>query len=84
MASLSLDDYRKMEKDVQSLQSEHDRSQGAFNQMVQQLRDDFGVATIEEARELLDVLEKESREASVEFQKKRDAFVKKYGGKIGV
>lgn len=57
---------------------EADRAQGAYEQGLKELKDDFGSESVEQAERELKRLERETREEEEEADRKYAALAKKY------
>jgi hypothetical protein len=70
--------YDKLVKRFKELEAEVNRSEGVVEQMKKELRKEFKVKTIKEAKKLLAKLEREQEEAEEEFNSKLKEFEEKY------
>ena len=62
-------DYAELRDTARKAQAEHDRAQGALDELEKQLKADFDCENIEAAQELLVVLEAEEAAMKIEFEK---------------
>lgn len=75
---ITLDDFHKLVKEVESLQRAHDTDQGALNQMMKQLREKFGCKTLEEAVRKLKEAQDERQGYLVKYNREYTRVRKKY------
>lgn len=71
-----IDDLEQVKRDVQELQSEYDRTEGALRQVKDRLREDYGVQTIKEARAKRDKLRQKRQQEAEEWAAAFAAFKK--------
>lgn len=50
--AVDLKEFNALKADVERCQREADRAEGALEQMMEKLKNEYGVATVEEAKEL--------------------------------
>ena len=50
--TIDANEYKRLKSRVEQLQREHDRAQGSLDRLMQQLKDEHGVATLDAARKL--------------------------------
>lgn len=74
--------YQKMKKQVEQLRSEAERAAGREEQLMKQLKDQFGCTTIEEAQDKLKQLQTEAEKAKKVFDRKFDLFEAEWGEKL--
>lgn len=77
--SVALDDFGKLQARVNRLQRESDQAKGAVAQLLKDLKEQFGVKTVEEAKELLAKLEKQEARQSQEYAELKEQFNDTYG-----
>lgn len=71
---INLQTYNRLKEAVEKRQTEADKASGAFDQALAQLKKDFGVESIEEAKALLAELETAEQAAATAFNKKLKEF----------
>lgn len=75
---VSEEQYRKLKRDVDSTRSEAQRANGAYEQLMTQLKSEFGCKTLKEAKALLEDLEEKKAKAEKEFEKAMREYEKKW------
>jgi hypothetical protein len=80
--SIILDDFLALQRRVEELRREADRAAGALSQLKQNLKDDYGVKTLKEAKRLLEKFRKEELAALKDYTAKKKAFEAKWGDKL--
>ena len=63
----SLETFLALKKQVEKYQREADRAEGAYEQLSKRLREEFSCTSLEEAKTLLEKLEKEEQKETREF-----------------
>lgn len=71
-------EYKRLRTLADQAKAEHDRAQGALEQAVAALRDEFGVDTLEGAEELLVGLQAEAAKADKAFSRAMAKFAKEW------
>ena len=56
MSHFSVEDYQRLQKEVDRLKSQLDRIDGALKELLRTLKEDYNCKTLEEARDLLAAL----------------------------
>ena len=79
---MELDRYQTMKKQVEKLRSEAERAAGREEQLMKQLREQFGCKTIEEVRDKLEQLQAEAAKAEKIFNRKFKLFEEEWGEKL--
>lgn len=77
--TISLDDFHKLQKRVNTLQKEADQAEGAVKQLLADLKARFGVKSEEEAEAMLRLLEKEELKIGKEYGEQMERFEETYG-----
>ena len=77
--SLDLKTYQNLKSKADSLKRDADRASGAFDEALAQLKKDFGVSTIDEAKALLEELQTKDTKAEQKFKAALEAFEKEWG-----
>lgn len=75
---VSEEQYRKLKRDVDSTRSEAQRAKGAYEQLMTQLKNEFGCKTLKEAKALLEDMEAKKEKAEKEFEKAMREYEKKW------
>ena len=75
-------EYQKIKDKAAKLRQEMDRAQGSLDRVKTQIENEFGVKSLEEAREKLTELETEKDKLEVEFSSAAGEFEKKWGDKL--
>lgn len=79
---ISVEEYQQLKKRAEKARADADRAQGALEQQLQKLENEFDCRTIEEAEELLGKLQKEEQEAEQSYQKELEVFEEKWGEQL--
>ena len=79
---MNLKQYQKLKETAERCQREADQAQGAYDQKMQQLQEEFDCATLIAARKLHKQLQRELKEAEQQYQQSLDAFIQKWGDKL--
>ena len=74
--------YNELKEKVEDIQKKADRAQGNLDQIMKQLKNDFDCDDLEEAKAILDKLEKELEETESEFDEAISEFEEKWGDKL--
>ncbi len=72
--------FEQLKREVESARSEAAQAKGAFEQLMKQLKEEFGCRSVEEAQKLLRKLEKEAEEAEESYLEVEAAYKKKWHG----
>lgn len=75
---ISLDDYQALKRKVEKLRQDKDKAQGALDQVMSEIKEEFGVLSIKEAKALLAKLEQERLAASDKYLAKKRKFETKW------
>lgn len=78
MATITEDEYRRLKRSVEDAQREADRAQGALDQLMKRLKDEFKCTTLKEARTLLDELKGKAEKAEAAYTKAVTDYEKKW------
>lgn len=73
MGSL-IDQFNKLQQDVADAKAAAERAQGSLDQLMKQLKEEFGCGTLKEAKRKIERLERLKHEAKLKFEK----LMKKY------
>lgn len=76
------DDYQRLVRQVESLRQQRDKAEGALQQLLKRLKEEFGCKTLVEAKRKLKELEDEERVGYKAYQEAREEFDKKWKGKL--
>jgi predicted transcriptional regulator len=79
---ISLDRYNEVKRQIERLKKEAARAEGVHSQLMKQLKDEFGVETLDEAKTLLAKLSKEADKAEAEFEKTLNEFEEEWGDRL--
>lgn len=71
-------DYLALKKTVEEAQQNADKAEGALEQVMKQLKDDFGCSTLVEAKKKLKQLQKQEENITIEFEEAVESFEKKW------
>jgi capsid protein len=74
--------YERLKARVDETTRERDRSSGALEELKKRIKDEFGVSTERQARELQTKLDLEVERLSKEFQAAKEELEKKWGDKL--
>lgn len=75
---IDLDEFRRLKKNLDTMQRDYDQAKGATDQLRKQLKDEFNCATDKEAKKLLVELEKEEQQLEEEFNEEMAGLKIKY------
>jgi NTP pyrophosphatase (non-canonical NTP hydrolase) len=73
---MTTQEYQKLKEKNEQIKNQVARAEGAKEQALKQLQEEFGVKTLEEAEELLEKLEKEAATLKKEMADNMDALLK--------
>jgi len=71
--------YMELKKKVELAQQKADRAEGALQQVMNRLEEDFECSSVEDAEKKLKILEKQKQKAKEEFENAVEAFEEKWG-----
>jgi len=74
--------YLDLKKRVEEAQQRADRAEGALQQVMKQLQEDFGCSTLGEAKKKLKILERQKQEARSDFENNMRKFEEKWKDNI--
>ncbi len=74
----TLKKYMRLKKDVETAQQRADRSQGALDQLMKTLKEDYGCETLKEAKKKLKSLQKQEEEVREAFETAVEEFEEKW------
>lgn len=80
--TIDIEEFDRIKKKVAKAKTDHDRAQGAYDEQMKKLKEEFGVDTIEDAEKLLVDLEKEEKQFEEEYNEAKKEFEEKWGDKI--
>ena len=78
MDELKLKKYMNLKKRVEQAQQEANRAEGALEQVMKQLKEEFGCITLEDAKKKLKSLEKQEQKARTDFEEAMEEFEEKW------
>ncbi len=70
--------FKKLKREVEETKAAAERAQGAFDQIMKQLKEEYGCKTIREAEKLRDELGEKRDRAEAVFNKSLKAYEKKW------
>lgn len=76
---MDLAEFERMRTRVSSLMQQQSRAEGALEQLMKTLEQEFGCQSMEEAGALILKWKQELEEKSEEFKQKRDLFLERWG-----
>ncbi len=77
--AIDLKEFQQLKSNVERLQREADKAEGAYAEQMRRLKDEYDCETIEQAEKLQAKLEKELEVAEQKYQKAADKFEKDWG-----
>jgi hypothetical protein len=78
MDSITEEKYRKLKAEVEETQAEANRAQGALDQLLVRLRDEFECGSLKEAKVKLAELEAKKKKAEAAFEKAMADYKEKW------
>ena len=72
------DQYRRLKSEVETAKAEADRAQGALDQLITRLKEEFDCSNLKEAKRLLDDLEIKRDKAQESFLEAMTNYQKKW------
>lgn len=75
---ISLDDYQALKRKVETIRRDKDKARGALDQVMSDIKEEFGVKTIKEAKLLLTKLELDRQMAADKYLAKKKKFEEKW------
>lgn len=76
---IDIEQYNRIKKKADQARADVQRAEGALDQVMKNLKDDFGCSTIEEAEAKLIELEEQEKAAEAAYQTELAAFQEKWG-----
>ena len=80
--TIDLDQYHRLKKKADQARADADRAEGALEQLMKKLQDDFNCDSIIDAEELLTQFKNEEKHAEESYEKELTNFEGKWGKKI--
>lgn len=80
MSEFTEQNYRELKKEVEDAKSESERAQGALDQLMKQLKKDFGCDTLKEAKGLLEDYEAKRVRCKKKFDEVMSDYEEKWKG----
>ena len=80
---MNLQRFLHLKEQAEEHRRKADEAKGALEQLMTQLREEFGAASVEEAKELLRKLGKESASAERSYNDALQRFEQDHGDKLG-
>ena len=75
---INIEEYQKLKKKSENAKADVARAEGALEQQMQKLKEEFDCETIEEAQKMLRNLEKQEKKAEEEYEKELTKFKEKW------
>ncbi len=79
---IDLNEYQALQRKSEKSKSDVARAEGALEQQMKKLKNDFGCESIEDAEYLLGTLEKQEEKAERQYEKELDSFKEKWGDQL--
>jgi len=79
---IDLREFQRLSDKLEALKRQADRAEGAKAQLAEQLKKDFGVDSLADAKKLLRKLEKEGEKLDREYREALKTFDDKWGDKL--
>lgn len=76
--TVALDDFNRLKKQVENAQKEAERAKGAAAQLLADMKKEFGVKSLPEAKALLEKLEQQEARQSQEYAELKEQFDQTY------
>lgn len=80
----SIKQLEQLKTKVQEMEVEYNRAQGRLEETEKRMKDEFEVGSIEEAKQLLQELQKKEEKAEADFEKALEKFHEKWGEQLGI
>jgi hypothetical protein len=80
---LTTKQYSEMKAKIDKWQSKSDKLQGIIEEVLKNLKSEFGVETLEEAQELQAKMRRQYEKAETQFTSEYDNFQKKWESVLG-
>ena len=77
--TVDLQEFNKLKSQVERLQRTADKAQGALEQAMEILKEEFGCDSVEEAKDLAEKYRKEARVLKEKFEEAETEFTEKWG-----
>lgn len=79
---INLEEYQQLKRKSEKAKSDVARAEGALEQQMKKLKDDFNCDSIVEAEELLTQFENEEKQAEEQYEKELSMFKDKWDDKF--
>lgn len=79
---MELDRYNQLKSNVDRLQREKDRAEGALSKLKERLQREYGIKSIKGAKSAVTRLKAEVKQAEGDFSSKLDEFEREWGEKL--
>jgi CTP-dependent riboflavin kinase len=76
--TIALDDFTALQRKVEKLKKEKDKAEGAYEECLRRLKDEFGCDSLSDAESLLLKTQEEEQAALQEYNKEKRRFEKKH------
>ncbi len=80
--TIDLNEYQTLQRKSEKSKSDVARAEGALEQQMKKLKNDFGCESIEDAESLLGTLEEQEEKAERQYEKELDIFKEKWGDQL--
>lgn len=80
--TINLDQYRRLKAKVEEATAAAARAEGALEQQMKKLKEDFGCESVGDAEELLVALKEKEERLEDEYEGELATFEKKWGDKV--
>ena len=79
---MDLREYTDLKNKVEALRRKAERAQGAYEQLLKRLKDEFGCDSLDAARALLNKTEREVKKAKERFEQAKTEFEQNWQEKL--
>jgi hypothetical protein len=80
--TIDLKEFNRLKTEIEKLRTKADKAEGALEQTMKTLKEDYDCDTIEEAQDLAKSKRKKEEKLKAKFQNTHDEFVGKWGEKL--
>lgn len=77
-----LDDFEELKRKVERIKTDRDKAEGAYQQMLSRLKEEFGCTSLKSAEQMLRQLEEKERKWAVKFAAEKKAFEEKWKNQL--
>ena len=79
---MGMQDWQETKRKIEELKRQKDRADGAYDLLVQRLKEDFGCVNLQDAEDELDQLDSQIERLESQLTKALGKFEKKYGKQL--